>query len=524
MNRSGPEETMDIKRNEHLTLAKLASAARILDEAGMYEDACAIDDLLEAVAESGDMGILKEAGMWTNFLARLSGGARRLLFREYRQAYRNARDAQAQLENRLSQLADQAKALRRQLKLHDLQGWRTGLAGMVSDVSIPDFDALTRYDQQYNAMLRQVFKHQLPAQPKPQDVSTAPAGEGGRLRPVPKSAVPPVLPEDYVDKPKPPLSEREVLENLEKQHGGGGERPLAGGGDEPRIEPAPPPTPEDADIPDMTEHVTEVPEPGADVEPGRIMPDDAEVEPAAPPASGEPEEEVSTDELSDKQFKDIQTNPKVLPSDEQTPEPAPAEEVSDEERAEIQDDSWVKREFGPKKAPGRLVLEVSEAGDKMRMTLDAWHNLVMGKDATTQQGRPLLMRAGKVIPSGGTASHALIDFMGPYWWEPKIMDEMVYVSKTEEPLNMSDLTGHTRARLRPRVLEIQQQVEKLRQLKKEESLRRRSRIAAIAAPDEHGRKSRLLRLAADPLLDEEGDPDEDKLMEAAEEFLSGLGE
>lgn len=504
---------MDIKRNDHLMLAKLASAARILDEAGLYEDACAIDDLLEAVAKAGDARILKEAGMWTNFLARLSGGARRLLFREYRQAYRNARDAQAQLENRLSQLASQAKALRRQLKLHDLQGWRSGLAGLVSDVSIPDFDALTRYDQQYGRMLQQVFKHQLPQQPQPGQ----PGQEGGRLRSVPKSALPPVLPEDY-DEPKPPLSGREVLEGLEEKHGPaeGEPRPFEEAGEpegEPSVEPAPPPTPEDAGIPDMTEHVTELPE-EEPVVPGRMMSEEPEKK----------EEEVSTDELNQKQLKEVQVNPKILPPDEQTPEPAPDEEVTDEEKDDIREDTWVKREFGPKKAPGRLVLEVSEAGDKMRMSLEAWHNLVMGKDATTQQGRPLLMRANMVLPSGGTASHALIDFMGPYWWEPKVMEDMVYVLKTDKPLELTDLTGHTRSRLRGKVLEVQKQVDKLRALQKEESLHRRNLIAAIAMRNEHNRKSRLFQFAADPLLDEEGDPDEEKLMDAAEEFLGDTGE
>ena len=504
---------MDIKRNDHLTLAKLASAARILDEAGMYEDACAIDDLLEAVAKAGDVGFLKEAGMWTNFLARLSGGARRLLFREYRQAYSNAKDAQAQLENRIAQLATQAKALRGQLKLHDLQGWRTGLAGVVSDVSVPDFDALTRYDQQYNSMLRQVFKNQMPQQKK-----------DPRFEPVPKSAVPPILPEE--DK-KPPLSDRETLESLDEQHDPkeDKQRPFDDAG-EPEKESGPsaaqpPPIPEDAGIPDMTEHVTETPEDKPDVMPGRIMPEEpASEEPASEePAEGE---EVSTDELSDKQLKDIQVNPKVLPPEDQTPEPAPDEEVTDEEKDDIQEDTWVKREFGSKKKPKDIILEVSEEGDKIRMSLDAWHNLVMGKDATTQQGRPLLMRNGLVLPSGGTASHALIDFMGPYWWEPKIMDTMVYVTKTDRPLEMSDLTGHTRARLRPKVLEVQKQVDKLRQLQKEESLRRRGKIAAIAMKNEHDRKARLLQFAADPFLDDEGDPDEDKLMEAAEEFLGDL--
>lgn len=157
------------------TLAKLATMAQLLDDAGLYDDATILD---EALATFGDSGIRKEAGMWKNILSRLSGWARKVLFKEYRDMYQAAKETQERIDARLKQLEQDNKKLKKQLSLHQLPTWHDSVTALLSGIAAPSVnEALATYDEQLAKMTARLLKLTPKKEPK-------------------KSIIPPLMPED----------------------------------------------------------------------------------------------------------------------------------------------------------------------------------------------------------------------------------------------------------------------------------------------------------------------------------------
>lgn len=147
----------------HDALIKLAQAAQILDEAGLYQDADLADEFLKKAMAEPD--IEKVAGMWANFVSRLGGWARQLLFKEYRELYRRAKTAQAELQRETEAYLDQArnwvqtaKDLKKTLKRHELQEWRKATADLLTTMRAEPSAVLGPYDEQYGEMIARVLK------------------------------------------------------------------------------------------------------------------------------------------------------------------------------------------------------------------------------------------------------------------------------------------------------------------------------------------------------------------------------
>lgn len=174
-------------------LGRLAQAAQILDQAGLYKDANLVDQFLKHAAAESDM--MKVAGMWASFVSRLGGWARQLLFREYRALYQRAKEAQQALAQEIAEhralvenWATKEKELRGALKRHNLQEWRGDMAGLLSEMRISPERVIQPYDEQHGNMMAQVLKiapQELPQRNVPESLSgatvqppTAPVGEG----------------------------------------------------------------------------------------------------------------------------------------------------------------------------------------------------------------------------------------------------------------------------------------------------------------------------------------------------------
>jgi hypothetical protein len=135
--------------------AKIAAMAQMLDDLGLHGDADVMDELLEAAAQPG---ILKEAGVWRNILSRLSGWARKALFREYRTMYDAAMKTQEALNGKLDELNSANKELKGTLARHELSDWRNGASKMVAALAGEEKDVLSDYDEQRAKMVARLLK------------------------------------------------------------------------------------------------------------------------------------------------------------------------------------------------------------------------------------------------------------------------------------------------------------------------------------------------------------------------------
>jgi hypothetical protein len=161
-------------------LVKLAHAAQILDEAGLYKDADLVDEFVKQAMAEPDME--KVAGMWANFVSRLGGWARQLLFREYRDLYRRAKAAQDELQRETQAYLEQAKGwvqdakgLKKTLKRHNMQEWRQQTGELLNAMRVDPAGVLGPYDEQYGQMIARVLK--IAPQKLPQRQPPRPGGE-----------------------------------------------------------------------------------------------------------------------------------------------------------------------------------------------------------------------------------------------------------------------------------------------------------------------------------------------------------
>ena len=270
------------------TLVKLAAVAEILDEAGMFADADMVDEFIKQATNEPD--IQKVAGMWANFVSRLGGWARQLLFREYRGLYRKAKTAQEELKKEATAYLRQAqdwvsttKELKKTLKRHQMQEWHKGVSSILSGMKVDTAPVLGPYDEQYGELIKRVLKiapKELPQRqpPRPSDATLAPeAPEASPEAPAPEE--PETAPEEAAPVPEatPPAVPEAPPEAAP---------PAA----EP---PPPPPVAEEPAIP-AEEPVAEEPVAEEPVTEEPVTEEPTETPEAAPPAA--PQEELEAPE------------------------------------------------------------------------------------------------------------------------------------------------------------------------------------------------------------------------------------
>jgi hypothetical protein len=114
-----------------------------------------MDELLEAAMESS---LHKEAGIWKNVLSRLSGWARKVLFREYRTMYEAAKEAQGILDGKIRGLQATNVSLKKMLAHHELPDWREGAGTLLADMGQKESDLLSIYDAGLAKMTARLLK------------------------------------------------------------------------------------------------------------------------------------------------------------------------------------------------------------------------------------------------------------------------------------------------------------------------------------------------------------------------------
>lgn len=244
--------------------AKIAAMAQLLDDAGLHDDATILDEAME-MAAAGQLH--KEAGAWQAILSRLSGWARRALFKEYRGMYAAAKEAQEKANQRLEQLQEVNKELKEMLARHMLTDWRDGLVSLLPAISMPVDETLAPYDEQHASMTARLLK--LAPKKAPEDKKPA------------KPVVSPLMPED--DKgagEQPPEEGRSPEKAIEEALKSEEPIPLT---KVKKPAPAPVPAPEVPEAPGVAEPVAEPATESAPVPPPEPAP--APAVPAAKPES-----------------------------------------------------------------------------------------------------------------------------------------------------------------------------------------------------------------------------------------------
>lgn len=179
--------------------AKIAAMAQLLDDAGLHDDATILDEAME-MAAAGQLH--KEAGAWQAILSRLSGWARRALFKEYRSMYSAAKEAQEKANQRLEQLQEVNKELKEMLARHMLTDWRDGLVSLLPAMSMPVDETLAPYDEQHASMTARLLK----LTPKKAPEGKKPA----------EPVVPPLMPEEGKEEAAPPEETRSPEKAIEE--------------------------------------------------------------------------------------------------------------------------------------------------------------------------------------------------------------------------------------------------------------------------------------------------------------------
>jgi len=512
--------------NKKLMLAKLASMSHFLDDAGLYADADIIDATIKRIASKpGNLEMLKEAGFWRNIMKRISGRARRILEKSYRNMYSRALESQKQMEVGLQSMLEKAKELRKPLKLYDIGGWQRGVASVLTGVNIPNFVAYHDFQQAFNT-----YQKEMSQQLTGGEIGDI-GGEG--IQPVPEFGEEPAAPASEGESAGPQeLPGAEFLRRREREEGDvpvqqpylrqlweESERPVSSlpvqeehkppfaGGDEPE---------EAGELPKLPD---ELPGPGEAPEVAKELP---EKEPEAAPepqaelktTPGEPAAEPEAAEVAWEEEPEVPEAPEeasMTEEEKDAAEPEVPEEATDEEGEEVREEQWTERVFsGVKKSSRKIPVEVSSDGTKMRMPFKDYKRFVMGINADSLpeaarkaagKNRPFRETADGIVPNWGTAPDQLIMFMGPVYWDSKVVDNYIVMSRTDKPLDWEQAPERQRALFSRHLEELEKA--------KREAAKRKARIMRIAADYEEAEG------------EDDGDQENpiDALSEAARELL-----
>jgi hypothetical protein len=145
-----PEEDIDFEvdledinfDDDILSVKEATLFADLFDEIGEHSNANLMDDYIRKFAlTEGDL--IKQAGLFKNLLRKLVGFGKRVFFKVYRELYAKAKEAQKLLDDRIDEINETYDNIKKDLRYHDLEGWRGGIYALKLEDSkdiIGDFD------------------------------------------------------------------------------------------------------------------------------------------------------------------------------------------------------------------------------------------------------------------------------------------------------------------------------------------------------------------------------------------------
>lgn len=143
-----------------------AFLADLCDRIGDYHTANLIDEYIVKMAESnGDL--IKQAGLFRNLIKKLVGFGKRVFFKVYRELYSKAVEAQTRLDARVAEINKAQSDIKKDLKYHDLEGWRGGIYALnLSDAKeiMGDFDMAYGKLIQYLGLTGESEKGEVPSE------------------------------------------------------------------------------------------------------------------------------------------------------------------------------------------------------------------------------------------------------------------------------------------------------------------------------------------------------------------------
>jgi hypothetical protein len=168
-----------IKVPEVPSLKEAALIATIFDEAGYYEDAALLDDFIKTASQEDDL--TKKAGLWSGIWNRLGGWAKKIFFKEYRELYRVAKEANEKITERISEVESLWKEARSDFKNYELVSWREKVLRM----PVYTKDIMVDYEEAFGRLV--AFTYKLQEKEKVKEKSDiekiTPPGEGGEGKP-----------------------------------------------------------------------------------------------------------------------------------------------------------------------------------------------------------------------------------------------------------------------------------------------------------------------------------------------------
>jgi len=126
------EEDLDVKlediefADDAISVREAALFGDLFDEIGDFHNANLMDDYIIKMAEA-DGDLIKQAGLFKNLLKKLVGFGKRIFFKVYRELYTKAKEAQERLDDRIDKINEAHSGIKKDLRYHDLEGWRGGI-------------------------------------------------------------------------------------------------------------------------------------------------------------------------------------------------------------------------------------------------------------------------------------------------------------------------------------------------------------------------------------------------------------
>jgi len=180
---------MTFGKNDIPSIKEAALFATILDENGYYEDANLLDEFVEQCSEDKN-NLVKNAGLWSGIWNRLSGWAKRVFFKEYRELYKIAKEANAKISERVEEAQKLWKQAQKDFNNYELVLWREKI------LSLPVFtkDLMVNYEKAFGNLVAFTYKLQdAPSSTKEKGIlEMTPPGEGGegKIEPPKEEGVP----------------------------------------------------------------------------------------------------------------------------------------------------------------------------------------------------------------------------------------------------------------------------------------------------------------------------------------------
>lgn len=163
------------------SLNEAAVIATIFDEAGHYEDAALMDEFIKSASQHSDLE--KRAGLWSGIWNRLGGWAKRIFFKEYRELYKKAKEADERIGERIAEVEELWKEARRDFKNYELVAWREKI------LRLPVYtkDLMVEYEKAFGRLVAFTYKLKEKEEGKGESEggigSMTPPGEGGEGKP-----------------------------------------------------------------------------------------------------------------------------------------------------------------------------------------------------------------------------------------------------------------------------------------------------------------------------------------------------